>query len=180
LEHPLQVLLRHAFFLNSEKSKYVSGGYYSARFCRVVIEFGGAHLSPIIIDEQHLSTLPEHMPKLCESMCRGERYACKDGVFELSYSGGYLDVPRLYLDKRYIVLKLANLRYLMNMLYLVQALVNKYTQTHDDVMSNVASARGRTVFIHPHPSSTADITYDRLFEEVKMPLIIAMYCTLIQ
>jgi hypothetical protein len=99
------------FFFNGEKSKYVSVGYYPARFCRVFfIEFGGAHLSLIIIDEQHLSTLSEHLPKLFESICRGERYACKDGVFGLSYSGGNLDVARMYLDKRYIVLKLANLR----------------------------------------------------------------------
>jgi hypothetical protein len=63
LEQPLQVLLRHVFFLNGEKSKYVSLGYYPARFCRVLIEFGGAHLSPIIIDDQHLSTLSEHLPK---------------------------------------------------------------------------------------------------------------------
>jgi hypothetical protein len=82
-----------------------------------------------------------------------------------------LDVARIYLDKRYIVLKLANLRYLMNMLYLEQALLNKYTQAHDDVMSYVASVRGRTEFIQPHTSSTADIPYDQLFEEVKMPLI---------
>jgi hypothetical protein len=170
LEQPLQVLLRHVFFLNSEKSKYVSVGYYPTRFYRVLIEFGGAHLSPII-DEQHLSTLSEHLSKLCESMCRGERYACKDGVFGLSYGGGNLDVARMYLDKRYIVFKLANLCYLKNMLYLVQTLLNKYTQTHDAVLSYVASARGRTEFIQPHPSSTADIPYDRLFEEVKMPLI---------
>jgi hypothetical protein len=77
-------------------------GYYPARFYRVLIEFGGAHLSPIIIDEQHLTTLSEHLPKLCESMCRTERYACKDGVFGLSYSGGNLDVARMYFDKRYI------------------------------------------------------------------------------
>jgi hypothetical protein len=104
-------------------------------------------------------------------MCRGERYACKDGVFGLFCSGGNFYVARMYLDKRYIVFKLANLRYLMNMLYLVQAQVNKYTHAHDDVMSYVASARGRTEFIQTNPSSTADITCDRLFEEVKIPLI---------
>jgi hypothetical protein len=103
--------------------------------------------------------------------CVGERYACKDGVFGMSYSGGNLDVARIYLDKRYIVFKLANLRYLMNILYLVQALVTKYNQTSDDVASYGASARGRTEFIQPRPSSTADIPYDRLFAEVKMPLI---------
>jgi hypothetical protein len=111
------------FFLNSEKSKYVSVGYYPALFYRVLIEFGGANLSPIKMDEQHLSTLSEHLPKLYESMCRGERYACKDWVFGLSYSGGSLDVAQMYLEKVYIVLKLANLRYLMYMLYLLQSLV---------------------------------------------------------
>jgi hypothetical protein len=59
----------------------------------------------------------------------------------------------------------------MNTLYLVQALLNKYTEAHGDIMLYVASARGRPEFIQPHSSSTADIPYDRLFEEVKMPLI---------
>jgi hypothetical protein len=104
-------------------------------------------------------------------MCRSERYACRDGVFGLSYSGGNLDVGRMYLDKRYIVFKLANLCYLINMLYLVQVQLDKYIREQDDVISYVANVRGRTEFIKPNPSSTADIPYDRLFEEVKMPLI---------
>jgi hypothetical protein len=78
----------------------VSVGFYPARFNWVLCELGGAQLSPIIITEQHLTTLSEHLPKLCEAMCRSERYACKDGVFGLSYSGGNQVVARIYLDER--------------------------------------------------------------------------------
>jgi hypothetical protein len=68
-------------------------------------------------------------------MCRGERYACKNSECGMSYSGGILDGARMYLDKRYIIFKFANLRYLMNMLNLVQVPVDKCTQACDDVMS---------------------------------------------
>jgi uncharacterized protein (DUF1786 family) len=91
------------FFLDSENYKYVSVWYYPTRCYRFLIEFGGSHLSSIIIDDEYLSTLYEHLPKMCESMCRCTRYACKDSVFGLSYSGGNLEVARMYLDKSYII-----------------------------------------------------------------------------
>jgi hypothetical protein len=120
LEQSPQVLLRRVFFLNAERSRYVSVVFYPARFHYVLIEFGGAHLSPIIITEQQLMTISEHLPKLCEAMCRSEHYACKDGVFRLLYSGGNRAVAIMCLDKRYIIFKLADLCYLMNMLNFVQ------------------------------------------------------------
>jgi hypothetical protein len=87
LEQSPQVLLRHAFFLNNEKSRYVSVGFYPARFYYALIEFGGAHLLPVIINEQHLIALSERLPMICEAMCRGERYTFRDGVFRLLYTG---------------------------------------------------------------------------------------------
>jgi hypothetical protein len=83
LEQSPQVLLRRVFFLNREKSKYVSVGYYPARFYEAMIEFGGANLLPVILSEQRLTLLSEHLPKLCEAMCRSERYTFRDGVFRL-------------------------------------------------------------------------------------------------
>jgi hypothetical protein len=88
LDLPARVLLRHVFFLNAENSRNVSVGFYPARYYRVLTEFGGPRISLITLTEQHLTTLMEHLLKLCEAMCRGERYACKDGVFGLMYSGG--------------------------------------------------------------------------------------------
>jgi hypothetical protein len=84
----------------------VSGGLYPAHYYRVLTEFGGPRISPITLAEQHLTTLMEHLPKLCEAMCRGERSACKDGVFGLMYSGGTNSVARMYQDTRYIILNL--------------------------------------------------------------------------
>jgi hypothetical protein len=102
LEQSPQVLLRRVFFLNREKSKYVSVGFYPARFYYAFIEFCGANLLPVIINEQHLTTLSEHLPKLCEAMFRCGRYNFRDGEFRLLYSGGYRAVARMCFDKRYI------------------------------------------------------------------------------
>jgi hypothetical protein len=104
-------------------------------------------------------------------MGRSERYACKDGVFRLLYSGGNRTVARMCLDTRSIIYKLAEVRYLMNMLNVVQVLVSKYTEARDNVRSYAASACGFSEFFQPNPLSTSDIPYDRLFEEIKMPLI---------
>jgi hypothetical protein len=91
------------FLLNREKSKYVSVVLYPARVYYALIEFGGAYLSPVIINEQHLTTLSEHLPKLCEAMCRGERYTFRDGVFRLLNIGGDRAVALMCLDRRYII-----------------------------------------------------------------------------
>jgi hypothetical protein len=80
-------------------------------------------------------------------MCRCERYACKDGVFGLLYNGGNQAVARMYQDERYIIFKLADLRYIMKMMNFVQVLVATYTLARDDVRSYAASARGFTEFI---------------------------------
>jgi hypothetical protein len=168
---PQRVLLRHVFFLNAEKSRYVSVGFYPARFSRVLTEFGGPRISPIILMEQILTTLMEHLPKLCEAMCRGERYACKDSVFWLVYSGGTTRVVRMYQDTRYIIFKFADLRYLIKMVNFVQVLQAKCILVRDDFRPYPASALGSTEFIEPNPLaiSTCVIPYDHLFDELKMP-----------
>jgi hypothetical protein len=78
-------------------------------------------------------TLMEHLPKLCEAMFRGERYAFKDGVFGLLYSGGTRSVARMYQDTGYIVFKLADLRYVIKIMNFVQLLQAKYFLPRDDV-----------------------------------------------
>jgi hypothetical protein len=159
------------FFLNREKSKYVSVRLYPARFYYALVEFGGAHLLPVIINEQHLTTLSERLPELCEAMCRSERYTFRDGVFRLLYSGSDRAVVRMCLDKRYIIFKLADLRYLLNMLNIVLEQVSTYTVAGYDVISYAACANGYTEFVEPNTLSSSDIPYVRLFKEIKMSLI---------
>jgi hypothetical protein len=77
----------------------------------------------------------------------------------------------MYLDKGYIIFKLADLRYVMNNVNFVKVLVGKYTLARDYVRSYAASARGSTEFIEPNPLalSTCVIPYERLFDEIKTP-----------
>jgi hypothetical protein len=77
-------------------------------------------------------------------------------------------LPELCLDKRYIIFKLADLKYLMNVLNIVQEEVSTYTNTRNDVSSYAASAAGYTEFIEPNPLSSSDIPYVPLFNELKM------------
>jgi hypothetical protein len=151
------------FFLNREKSKYLSVGYYPARFYEAMIEFGGANLLPVILSEQRLSLLSEHLPQVCEAMCRSERYTFWDGVFRLLYGVGVQAVARMCLDKRYVIYKLGELKYLMNILHIVQELACKFTTAREDVSSYAASASDYTEFVEPNPLSSSDIPYVRLF-----------------
>jgi hypothetical protein len=171
LEPSPRVLLRRVFFLNTAKSKYLSVGCYPARFYENMIEFGGANLIPVILNEQRLTLLSEHLAELCEAMCRSEPYTFRDGKFRLLYGGGDQAVARLCLDKRFVIYRLGKLKYLMKILHIVQELVGSFTVTCNDVRSYAASASGYTDFVEPCPLSSTDIPYVRLFNELKTPLI---------
>ena len=108
-----RVLLRRVFFLNEEKSRYVPVGFYPSRNYQVLVEFGGPKISPIALTEKHAKTLMEHLPKLCE------HYTCKDDLFHLQ-SAGTNRAARMYQDKQFVSFKFADLRYIMNMLHVVE------------------------------------------------------------
>jgi hypothetical protein len=61
--------LRRIFFIDSDRTIYVSVGYYPARSYAVFVEFGGSRVKPIALTEANVRTLAEHIPTLCEKMC---------------------------------------------------------------------------------------------------------------
>jgi hypothetical protein len=63
---PQRVLLRRIFFIDSDRTRYVSVGYYPARNYDVLLEFGGSMIKPIALTEANVRTLAEHLPTLCE------------------------------------------------------------------------------------------------------------------
>jgi hypothetical protein len=66
-----KVLLRRVCFINNEKSKYVSVGFYPAKNYQPLVEFGGAKILPITLAEQHVKTMAENLPRLCNALCDG-------------------------------------------------------------------------------------------------------------
>jgi hypothetical protein len=76
--------------------------------------------------------------------CVGVSFTFRDGVFRLLYGVGEHAVARMCLDKRYVIFMLGELKYLMNMLHIVQDLMSTFTASRGDVSSYAASAAGFT------------------------------------
>jgi len=72
---PKRVLFRRLFFINVDRTKYVSVGFYPARDYLPFVEFGvvrrdGGPKTLILSDEQ-VDTMVERLPMLRDAMCSG-------------------------------------------------------------------------------------------------------------
>ena len=77
-----RVLLRRIYFLNEERTRYVSLLFYPSDNYQVLVEFGGPRIVPIRLTEHHVRTLMEALPALCDAMQCGGLYTRKDGIFK--------------------------------------------------------------------------------------------------
>ena len=59
---PNKVLLRRVFFLDPEKTKYISVGFYPARNYQPLVEIESPKSTPIVLTDQQVKTLSEHLP----------------------------------------------------------------------------------------------------------------------
>jgi hypothetical protein len=131
---PNRVLLRRLYFINDDKTKYVSVGFYPALNYQPLVELGSSGNKSLTLTKQHVTTMVQRLPSLCETMCGDEQYSWKNGVFRLTTIGSY-KTARLYLDKQYINNKLHELQVLSNMLHIIQNQLQIYTDAMPDVMA---------------------------------------------
>jgi len=81
---PKRFLLRSLFFMDKDRTKYVSVGFFPARDYQPFLEFGSVknHGSTILIlDDRQVNKMAECLSRICESMCGNEQYGCKKGDF---------------------------------------------------------------------------------------------------
>jgi hypothetical protein len=69
----------------------------------------------------------------------------------------------MYHGTQYIIFKLDDLRYLMNMLHLVQVRQSRYIIARDDVRAYSIAALGASEFIEPNLPIAGLIQYDQFF-----------------
>jgi hypothetical protein len=98
-------------------------------------------------------------------------YKDTDGVFKLQCGSGTNSVARIRQNKRFITFKLADLRYLMNRLHLVQVQQTRYIIARDDIMAYAIAALRSSEFVEPQSPVCRLILYDQLFDEIKTLLI---------
>ena len=168
--YPTRVLLRRAFFVNEERSKYVSVGFYPYRDYEVLVEFGGQRYKPIALTEQHVLTMAENLPLICKAMCGGEHYTCNDDTFRLTTTG-YYRIAIMYLDKQYRSFKLTELQYLTNILHVVRKPQTMYFLVLPDVMAYGTAALISTEYVAPAPNASSYAHYEWLFKELKTLLL---------
>jgi hypothetical protein len=74
-------------FLSMTTKANVSIGFYPTQNFQPLVKFGSPQNKPTVLTDQHVTTMAEHLPRLCEAMCGNEHCSCKDGLFRLPTPG---------------------------------------------------------------------------------------------
>ena len=69
---PNRVLLRRVFFLNPDKTRYISVGYYPSRNYQTLVEIGTPKQHPILLTDHHVTTVAEHLPAQVDALWRDD------------------------------------------------------------------------------------------------------------
>jgi hypothetical protein len=166
---PHRILLRRVFFLNPEKTKYISVGFYPARKYQPLVEICSPKATPIILTDQHVKTLSEHLTAQVDALWRGEFYNVLDGDLAM-HSASPLNTAILNLgtkkQRKSMFIKLNDLRYLAYIFPLVENQLIKYIEAMPAVMGYVNSTLNSTTFIEPS-NAKRNILYYQLYEEMK-------------
>jgi hypothetical protein len=161
------VLLRRTFFVNPDRTRYFSVGYYPARHYDVFVEIGGNRLAPILLPQHHVRFMAEHLPLLCAAMCNNRPYVCTNDNFKLTTISLSYRIARLTLGSIGVNFKLQDMQYLSRIFFMIHNQQIIYMQALSDVMNYATLTAASTEFVLPPANSNANILYPRLFEELK-------------
>jgi hypothetical protein len=131
-----------------------------------MVEIGAVDKSPLLLTEQHVRLMAEHLPAQCDALCNDEYYICREVDFKMNTAGGYR-VVRVSVGKQYIFFKLHELKYLSYILFMVRNKLIRYTEALHDVMTYITSALYSTTYVEPSPTANKTILYYQLYEELK-------------
>ena len=120
---PNRVLLRRVSFLDPDKTKYTSVGFYPSRNYQPLVELGRPKVTPLLLTDSHVQTLAEHLPSQLDALWRDEFYNVHDGDFSMHSATPY-KTPLLFAgakkNRKTIFLRMPEFRYLTYIFPLVQ------------------------------------------------------------
>jgi len=167
---PQRVLLRRLFFINSDRTKYVSVGFYPIRDYQPLVEFGAIRRGGskyIVLKDEHIETLADFLPKMLVSICNGAGTGagCVSGAFRVSSPKNF-GSARLNFGTQYINLTILDLQYLARMFHIVQQQLRDYPTALPHVLSYMKSSVTSVTYVEPVPNASDLIDYRHLFEEL--------------
>jgi hypothetical protein len=145
----------------------LSVGIYPDRNYQTCVDFGAARQAPVVVTPSFLHTLWVHLSTLCEHLCKQEPYKCNELSFLLqTVTGGVEPAAKFTNDRRYITLKVGELKHLLlNMSSLVRQLA-RYTMAEKDVSEYVHSFNASTSFVAPKETASLFVQYDVYFDVI--------------
>jgi len=168
---PKLVLLRRIFFINEDKTKYMSVGFYPARDYQPPVEFGafrkGGSKSLILTDEE-VAALADCLPAISDSICvGGDRVIikCESGNFRLHTPKRH-GSARLFVGTEYISLTQPDMVYLVRVFHILQQQLRDFIIALPDVLSYVISSLASASYVEPPPNASTNIDYPHLYEEL--------------
>jgi hypothetical protein len=156
--------LWRVYFLNSERSMYVTLGFYTGRGYRAFLELGGIRQVPLVLAPSLVSALSLHLPNLCYHMLRGERYRCNEMSFRMVTVAD--DQAKVSLNWAAVTLGLLELEYLLLNPPTIATQLDIYQLAEADVCEYVRLAAGSKDFVSPREDACHYVLNDVLFDEV--------------
>jgi len=131
---PNRALLRSVFFLDENRTRYVSVAFYPSMSYMPMVEFGGSKIGPIRLSAQQVMALVEHLPRLCDARCTNAHYTSgthdRFGISTTTHR-----TARMHLSQgTRITFKLPDLRYLNTIMPIVRStseIHQRYDGRHD-------------------------------------------------
>ena len=171
---PLRVLLRLLFSLNANKTKYVSVGFYPARDCLPLLEFGviqSCGSKAIILTDEQVYTLAQCLPTIADAMCKEAEVEtpvikCESVNFRLGMPKRRRGLTRLYVGSEYTCLTSLDLHQLARMFNIVHQQLRDFVLALPDLLPYVTISLTSVVYVEPMLNASAHINYPHLYEEL--------------
>ena len=168
--HPKRVLLCRLFFINEDRTRYVSVGFYSARDYLPLVEFGVFRRcggpKTLILSNIQVEAMAEGFPCYGTPCLLSRRVlGCESGAFRLDVTRSR-HTARLYVDSHYISLTLQDIDYLSRMFSDMQQQLRDYIGALQDVLPNVTATLTSVTYVKPSPDANKNIKFPNLYKDL--------------
>ena len=127
-----------------------------------MVEIGSPKSTPIVLTDQHVKILSEHLPAQIDALWRGVFYNAMDGKFAM-HSASPFNTAILTMGKKKnrksVFIKLNDLRYLAYIFPMVENQLLEYTEAVPDVMNCILQILHSTSYVDPTTIASNNILY---------------------
>jgi hypothetical protein len=165
---PETVLHRRIYFLNTDRTRFISIGYYPDRNYEPHVEIGGVKCG-VILTPYYFTTLVNHQPKLTENLCNKQQFKCDEETFCLRL----LDNKRVTIqcDGLRICLTINDISFLLCNSTKLLYYVARYVFATSYVKTYAAKCSGSSEFVPPRDEVSQYILYDVICDELNPSLV---------